>query len=652
MSFLSKLFSFGKKSGDSKPAPTGSTSSANDDHELITIYDKFGREMQISKGEWRDKVLRPNLQQNWNQPDELYSIILSAFQDGHYNFVEDAAKRLAEIDPTPERGNVIHAIVYQQTNRPAQAEKILLAHLDKHGDDGVVLTNLAKAQDLLGRKAEAMSTLWRALELDPNQDNALLWYAAIEKEKQGEAGSQDVFQRVAALPGSWRAQLWLARTELENGALEAALALYGQSLERAPSPKPTDQLQQISGDLGDNAHLPEILQLVAPHFSPETHGLSVGNNLIKANLDLGRLDDARVILHQLHAQQRPDWGEHLHYWEQELAKAKNEIAEAPSQEDLKIVALKLDAPFWLKPDKPYAAHFPQKTNDAPTVVFVGSSVESPQPVTELKAQHTDAPGRMSRSLPLYLAEQLFLNTEANATTIIPWLDSGSGGFIISSRKGDAQTIAHQARSCVAATNEERPQKPLAVSSSNPSQGDYAVYTHLITSGENWTLQLSLIRTIDGTAVSTFDYKLPEYGFHHISEQVQRDLSETLSAHLGITFQTSEFQLKGPEIDHYLLRLEQCLAVRCDVMGDTIRNTLSNPADIIDGTIAFCMQNPKHIPGRILLSRTLDGLKKSSPELTHSYAEKVQSLNQEYAIEHPAYSLVASELTEQLHPVTP
>ena len=52
---------------------------------------------------------------------------------------------------------------------------------------------------------------------------------------------------------------------------------------------------QISGDLGNAAHLPELLQLVEPHFVAEVHGLPVGNNLIKAHLDLGQLDAARGL---------------------------------------------------------------------------------------------------------------------------------------------------------------------------------------------------------------------------------------------------------------------------------------------------------------------------------------------------------------------
>ena len=105
--------------------------------------------------------------------------------------------------------------------------------------------------------------------------------------------------RVAALPGSWRARIWLAHAALKSRNLESALAFYRESLSRAPQPAPGDLLMQLSGDLGNAGHLPEILQLVGPHFVPAIHGLPVGNNLIKAHVDLGQSDAARRIVNQL-----------------------------------------------------------------------------------------------------------------------------------------------------------------------------------------------------------------------------------------------------------------------------------------------------------------------------------------------------------------
>jgi hypothetical protein len=79
---------------------------------------------------------------------------------------------------------------------------------------------------------------------------------------------------------------------------------------------------QMSGDLGNGGHLDALLALTEPIFSAGQHGLQVGNNLIKANVDLGRLDKARDIVDALCALKRPDWNETLGYWDTQIALAR------------------------------------------------------------------------------------------------------------------------------------------------------------------------------------------------------------------------------------------------------------------------------------------------------------------------------------------
>jgi hypothetical protein len=61
---------------------------------------------------------------------------------------------------------------------------------------------------------------------------------------------------------------------------------------------PTDALMQISGDVGNRGRLALLLDLCVPKFDLMLHGIQVGNNLIKANLDLRRTREARAISFQ------------------------------------------------------------------------------------------------------------------------------------------------------------------------------------------------------------------------------------------------------------------------------------------------------------------------------------------------------------------
>lgn len=642
MSFFKKLFGSGKNPDPSAPTPpplqkppANSAASSASEGEPIKAFDKFGRELLISRRDWIDGVLLGQLKKEWNNPDALAGILIQSFNDGFFSEVEEAAKHLRTIDPDPSRGASLLGIVYLQTDRPAEAERVFSAYLKQHGEDGVVLTNLAKAQAALGRHDESEKTLWRALERDPNQDNGLAWYEVIHREKGGPAAGVEALKRIAAIPGSWRARLWLARAALESRDLDAALSLYQDCLKLAGSPVPTDLLMQMSGDLGNHGHISEILVLAGPHFEVETHGITVGNNLIKASIDTGHLDSALEIIRKLEACQRPDWREHLGFWESELLKARLQTKAPIPADKLSMTMLNLTGPLWLIADHGTSRIVPPRAPDAPHIVFLGSSFESARIPSEVRAQPTDGPGRMSRALPLFLNETVHLGSDARTTTLVPWITNGGGGFGLFGKAPDLAEMAQQARQWTAGAHGAQP-------------ADFLVCTHLVTRGENWKLQLYLVRSIDGKIVSSHSYDFAEADFRRIADRVTGDLLSDLSTEAEVVGRTPpvETQVQAAELDHYLFRLEQTLAVRCGTLEGTAHGFLSNPAEILDGMLHLCLQNPAHLPSRILLWRVLDGLKNREPELVKSMATKVKELQ----IEHPLAPEFQALLDQELNSI--
>ena len=639
MSFFKKLFGFGKNPETAAPtqhpphkSPAKCAASSLTEEEPIKAFDKYGREMLISRRDWFDGVLLGQLKKEWNNPNALAGILIQSFGDGFFTEVEEAAKHLRAIDTDPSRGASLLGIVYLQTDRPAEAERVFATYLNQHGEDGVVLTNLAKAQAALGRHEESKQTLWHALELDPNQDNGLGWYEVIHREENGAAAGLQALKRVATIPGSWRARLWLARAALESRDLDHALALYQESLGMAGTPVPTDLLVQMSGDLGNHGHLSEILNLVGPHFDEETHGIALGNNLIKASIDTGHLDSARSIIRKLEACQRPDWRETLGFWESELLKAKLETQAPVPADKLRMTMLNLNGPLWLIADHVTSRIATRRAPDAPHIAFLGSSFEAAQMPSELVAQPSDGPGRMSRALPLFLNETVHLHSDARTTTLIPWITNGGGGFGLFGKAPNLGEMAQQARQMGAGSGGMQPP-------------DFLVSTHLVTRGENWKLQLTLVRTIDGKLLFSHSYDFAEADFRSIADRSTTDLLAALANHAEIETRIppAQTQVQQGELDHYLFRLEQALAVRCSTMAGTSRGFLSNPAEILDGFMYLCLQNPEHLPSRILLWRVLDGLKSSEPALVKSMATKVKELQTEHPLEPEFQAALDEEL---------
>src|SRR6185295_8152729 len=112
--------------------------------------------------------------------------------------------------------------------------------------------------------------LWRSLECDPNNENSLGWYEALQRERGGSEAAVGALRRVAALPGAWRARVHLARYSLDARDSQGALALYREALGIVGESLPSEVLMTITGDLGRRGFLAQLLELSVPRYVPET----------------------------------------------------------------------------------------------------------------------------------------------------------------------------------------------------------------------------------------------------------------------------------------------------------------------------------------------------------------------------------------------
>ena len=601
------------------------------DPNMIKVFDAYGREMFITKEVWRTKVLPGTLKSNWNNAEQLAGIVIGSMNDGFFADVLAAAEQLYRIDPIPARGACAYGIVLMKNNRLDDAEKVFRDHIEKHGEDGSVLTNLAKVYSAREDDQKADEILWHALEVDPNQDNGLGWYWVIQKERNGEEAGLEALRRIAVLPGSWRAQLWLARYALQARKPGEALSMYQECLTRAAKPVPTDLLMQMSGDLGNAGQIPEILQLVEPHFDAKTHGLLVGNNLIKAHLDLGQIDAARRILDQLYALNRMDWKQNLSYWDTELAKASVASAPVDQKTPMKMAMLTIEGPVWLKPTSPAAELFPAKSSNALAVAFLGCSSEVATNSKRIERQMADASGRMSRALPLFFAEQVEFGSQTRVQTMVPWITNEGGGFVLSGVPWKDEDAANYARQ-------------------GEIKSDYVVAIHLKPNAEPWTAELRLIRTIDakclGTLTGSFPSAKPEEGIPTLAQQLLallREQAEVEPLSIPPLYQVPD----APHFAYYLLRLEQLLAVRCGSMDGVPVSFLSGEREIIDGNIQQCLNCPQNIPVRLLLAQTLLAMKRARPDILPEFKDKLALLQKEKPLSEPAHGVVQRLFNEVL-----
>ncbi len=171
--------------------------------EGIRAFDQNGQEVVIPREQWATQVLPNMLAEARDKPDELYNLILNSLNAGFLAEVAEPAEHLYATDSIPARGACMWSIVLMQTNRVDQAERVLNEQLANHGPDGSVLLNLAQVYATRNETERADATLWRALEVEPNLDNGLGWYASLAAERAAlAAGRPKPTRRRSNRPGS------------------------------------------------------------------------------------------------------------------------------------------------------------------------------------------------------------------------------------------------------------------------------------------------------------------------------------------------------------------------------------------------------------------------------------------------------------------
>lgn len=300
---------------------------------------------------------------------------------------------------------------------------MLLHAAAKVGETGTILTNLAKVQDERGDGQKADATLWKALTLDPSQDNGLGWWLAREHERGGDAAYVGALEKARALPDSWRATLYLGRHRLAAGDVAAALELFRPALAKTSDARNT--LLTISGDLGNAGRIVELVDLAAPVYDPVAHGPQVGMNLLQAYLQLDRLDKGEAVLDRLYALDLPPFKQHLDAMAAQYQERRRQTTHSrPVDESaLQISQLAFELPIWMYGLRDPQWLFAPKPADARKVMFLmlGKAMSG---VEQAEEQREDDVGRLSRAIPLYLAESVYEWTAAHAQSLVPVVMGG------------------------------------------------------------------------------------------------------------------------------------------------------------------------------------------------------------------------------------
>jgi tetratricopeptide (TPR) repeat protein len=587
---LKKLLSTFSRKGpgpepESKPAPAAPPP-VPEPPATITVYDAYGRELRMPRGEWRDKVLLPNLAKHRDDAEKLASVLISALNDGFVAELVEPAQRLVEIDPQPERRHLILGILLLKAGRLAEAEATLRQGLQQAPGSGTLLTNLAKVHAQRGERAQAEALLWQALQADPNQENGLQWWLAIQKERGGQDAYLEALRQAASLPGGWRPQIWLARHHLDAKELDMAEALYAEVL--AGERYDGDALMMISGDLGNHERADLIPDFLAGVYDPQRHGPKAGLNLIQAYLQLGRLDEGEALLSRLYQLDAPPMKPHLDRFSEAFLQARRRAFTSRPFDPAAVepVGMSLTAPLWQYGLRSADWLFRPKDEAAPKVGFLTLArifAAGAQP----QEQQEDDLGRLTRTIPLYLAEALHEWTDRSALAFLHVIPGG--GPVVFGTEPEGSELLPMAQ----ATGLSH----LVTGRLAPEEG-----------GQRCRIALRLWECAEGSLVATEEILATP---QELSAAVL-DLEQRLLAHLGpLRGQAHDAFYTRPTADMvgpYLAELGQLLVLTFIVNDLTPKDSLWGERSILNWGLNMALQWPR---AEVPLFMFLSGLSRAA-----------------------------------------
>ncbi len=232
----------------------------------------------------------------------------------------------------------------------------------------------------------------------------------------------------AATAGGVLPRLAEARAKLEARDLPGALAIYEEVA--ATSGDRADVLVTISGDLGVRGHVQQIVELVAPRYDANRHGPATGLNLLQAYLVTRNAEAAQHLLDILFALQRPEIEERLFGFSNALAElmAGHEQAEAvPSGPEggTKINLTTISQPVWFYGLEAASARLlPAKSGQLRRVAFAQLALPGLADFAALQKKPEDELGRLTRAIPLWLAETFAASAGYDPVAAIGVVEAG------------------------------------------------------------------------------------------------------------------------------------------------------------------------------------------------------------------------------------
>ena len=244
----------------------------------IFYYDEFDRKIEVSKKEWVEEVLYPNIKASWEDVDLLCDVILDAFSKKVYEETKDACLRIYSIDTNDERKANILGVYYIKTKNYDEAISLYERYLTNARPTETIYLNYAKALEIKNQIDKAENNYLKALKINPNSEVGLNNYLKILKNRNKQEYFNNLIE-LANIEGAWRSKLRLSTDYFRTGDKAEGNKFLLKALKE--SNYHMEVMALASGIYGMNGFYDEFEKNIIPVFNPEKHGAYTTLNVLE-----------------------------------------------------------------------------------------------------------------------------------------------------------------------------------------------------------------------------------------------------------------------------------------------------------------------------------------------------------------------------------
>ena len=244
----------------------------------VCYYDEFDRKIEVSKKEWLEEVLYPNIKASWEDVDLLCNVVLDAFSKKVYEETKDACLRIYSIDTNDERKANILGVYYIKTKNYDEAISLYERYLTNARPTETIYLNYAKALEIKNQNNEAEKNYLKALKINPNSEVGLNNYLKILKNRNKQEYFNNLVE-LANIEGAWRSKLRLSTDYFRIGDKAEGNKFLLKALKE--SNYHMEVMALASGIYGMNGFYDEFEKNILPVFNPEKHGAYTTLNVLE-----------------------------------------------------------------------------------------------------------------------------------------------------------------------------------------------------------------------------------------------------------------------------------------------------------------------------------------------------------------------------------